>query len=75
MATSQLGRNLRTAREARSWSRETLARESATSVPTIARTELYGAEPNLSILYAWALALDIEASDLLRETEPTEAVS
>lgn len=72
MATSALGRTLRSAREAREWSRETLAAKSGTSVAAIARTELYGALPRMSTLYGWANALEIDAADLLVE-QPAEA--
>lgn len=72
MATSALGRNLRSAREAREWSRETLARESGTSVPAISRTELYGKEPRLSTLYQWARALDVDPAELLPSIEVTD---
>lgn len=74
MATSPLGRNLRSAREARQWSRETLARESGTSVATIARTELNASyTPGVSHIYAWAQALEIEPGALLPLPEPSEA--
>lgn len=65
MATSPLGRKLRSAREARGWSRETLAKASGTSTANISRIELYGHVPSLSSVYAWALALELEPSDLL----------
>jgi len=60
-----LGRNLRAAREARGWSRQTLKELSHTSTRAIADAELKGKEPRLSTLYAWAKALGIEACDLL----------
>ena len=69
MATSTLGGNLRSAREGRGWSRETLARKSSTSVPAIARTELYGTEPRLSTLWKWALALEVEPTELLPDVQ------
>lgn len=65
MATSPLGTTLRTARNARGWSRATLARQSGTSEPTISRTELYGSRPRLSTLMAWADALGLSLGDLL----------
>lgn len=71
--TSSVGSNLRREREARGWSRETLARESGTSLPTIARTELYGKEPRISTLTAWADALGVSLTVLLGSEEGTAA--
>lgn len=65
MATTTLGTALRVAREARGWSRATLAKKSGTSEPAIARTELYGNQPRLTTLEAWAEALDTSVGDLL----------
>jgi len=65
MQTSTLGRNLRSIREHLGWSRATLARESGVSEPTIARVELYGAQPRLDTLVAWADALGTDVSTLL----------
>lgn len=62
-----LGRNLRTAREAKGWSRATLARESSTSSAAIARAELYGRQPRLSTVRLWAEALGISLADLVTE--------
>lgn len=74
MATSTLGRNLRTAREARGWSRETLSRESGTAVASISRTELYGHTPTLGLVYAWASALEVPLGEILPdELEETVA--
>lgn len=56
---------LRAAREARGWSRATLADASGTSEPAISRTELYGNQPRLSTLEAWADALGLTVGDLL----------
>jgi transcriptional regulator with XRE-family HTH domain len=69
MATTTFGTQLRTAREARGWSRETLARQSGTSAPAIARTELYGTQPRLSTLEAWAKALELPLAVLLGPAE------
>jgi transcriptional regulator with XRE-family HTH domain len=60
-----IGANLRKARERREWSRETLARKSGVSTPTIARCELYGKVPRLDNLTALAGALDVELAELL----------
>lgn len=56
---------LRNAREARGWSRRTLAGESGTSEAAIARTELYGDLPRLATLAAWAKALGMAPGDML----------
>lgn len=74
MATSTLGTTLRRNREARGWSRATLAQKSGTSEPAIARTELYGNSPRLATLRQWADALEIDISVLLADTS-TEAAS
>lgn len=69
MATTPLGIALRDARKARGWSRATLADASGTSEPAIARTELYGNQPRLTTLEAWASALDIPLVTLLNESD------
>jgi transcriptional regulator with XRE-family HTH domain len=61
-----LGLELRTLREAKGWSRRTLADRSATSEASIARTELYGHTPKVTILSRWADALDVSVADLLK---------
>lgn len=63
--TSVLGVNLRRAREARDWSRAALAAKSGTSEPAIAKTELYGNQPRLTTLEAWAAALEVSVGELL----------
>jgi len=60
-----LGDELRTLREARGWSRRTLADRSATSEATIARAELNGKVPKVDIIARWAVALDVPVADLL----------
>lgn len=67
MATSTLGTTLRATREAKQWSRATLAKRSGTSEPAIARTELYGSSPNIATLQRWAEALEVDISELLNE--------
>lgn len=66
-STTTLGRNLRTAREAKSWSRAVLARESGTSPAAIARAELYGKQPRLSTIRLWADALGVSLAVLVTE--------
>lgn len=56
--TSALGRTLRMLREARGWSRETLAGNAGVGVATISRIELYGRTPSLGVLYLLAGALE-----------------
>ncbi len=63
--TSELGRCLRILREAAEWSRETLARQSGVSVATIARIELYGRTPSLTVLRKLADSLDVPATHFL----------
>lgn len=67
MADSTLGTTLRRTREAKGWSRATLAKKSTTSEPAIARTELYGSSPRLATLRQWAEALEVDISFLLSE--------
>ena len=67
MATSTLGTTLRATREAKGWSRATLAKRSGTSEPAVARTELYGSSPRLTTLRQWADALEVDISYLLNE--------
>lgn len=62
---------LRTLREARGWSRETLAAKSGTTAMTILRYEVHGSDPALSTLKAWADALGVSIDDML--TEPDTA--
>lgn len=69
MATTPLGTALRTAREARGWSRAALADASGTSEPAISRTELYGNQPRLATLEAWARALDMPLVVLLDQSD------
>jgi transcriptional regulator with XRE-family HTH domain len=69
MATTPLGNALRDAREARGWSRATLADASGTSEPAISRTELYGNQPRLATLEAWASALEIPLVVLLNASD------
>ena len=57
--------DLRKLREARGWSRETLAEKSGTSAMTILRAELHGSDPSLSTLTAWADALDVPLDELV----------
>jgi transcriptional regulator with XRE-family HTH domain len=56
-------------REARGWSRETLADKSGTSAMTILRFELHGSDPSLSTLKAWADALDVTIAEMLYEPD------
>lgn len=67
MTDPTLGTTLRRTREAKGWSRATLAAKSGTSEPAIARTELYGSSPRLATLRLWAEALEVEVSALLNE--------
>lgn len=60
---------LRTLREARGWSRETLADKSGTSAMTVLRFELHGSDPSLSTLKAWSDALGVSIAEMLREPE------
>lgn len=69
MADSTLGTTLRRTREAKQWSRATLAKESGTSEPAIARTELYGSSPRLATLRRWADALEVDVSFLIDEKQ------
>ncbi len=74
MATTTLGSRLRTAREARGWSRATLAKQSGTSEPAVARTELYGNSPRLATLRLWADALELDMASFL-DDDPAEVAS
>lgn len=64
---------LRTLREARDWSRETLAEKSGTSAMTVLRAELHDANPSISTVAAWAHALGVSVSDLMGDGEPETA--
>lgn len=64
---------LRTLREARGWSRETLADRSGTSAMTVLRAELHDANPAISTVAAWAHALGVSVSDLMGDGEGTAA--
>lgn len=68
-----LAANLRSAREALGWSRATLARKSGTSTAAIARTELYGKQPRIPTVRAWAGALGTTIAVLLDEAEAASA--
>ena len=57
--------DLRKLREARGWSRETLAEKSGTSAMTVLRAELHGSDPSLSTLTAWADALGVQIDELV----------
>lgn len=60
-----LGQHLRSLREAKGWSRETLARKSGTAPLTILRAEVHGTDPTLSSLTAWADALEVPLAELV----------
>lgn len=72
-ARTDLGRNLRTLREARGWSRDLLARKSDTAPLTILRAEVHGSDPAASTLLAWATALDVTVSELVGDHDPADA--
>lgn len=72
-STSALGRSLRTLREARGWSRDTLASRAGVGEATIARVELYGHEPSLPVLRSLAVGLGVPLAHLLDELEPKDA--
>lgn len=69
------GRRLRTERDAKGWSRRTLADKSGTSEASIARVELTGHHAKLDSWDAWSAALAVPLSQLLDDTEPVEAAS
>ena len=62
-----MGRNLRTLRDARGWSRDLLARKSDTAPLTILRAEVHGSDPALSTVLAWADALGVSLDELAGE--------
>lgn len=70
---TEIGQRLRALREARGWSRETLARRSDTAPLTILRAEVHGSDPALSTVLAWADALDVSLGDLAGDTDPEAA--
>ena len=65
--STPLGFRLRAAREAKGWSRETLARATGTSALTILRAEIHGSSPRIDTLTSWAEALDVSIGQLLAE--------
>ena len=62
--TKALGSVIRTAREAKGWSRATLAREAGVAQGTISNVELYGTAPRWDTVQRLAHALDIDVSQL-----------
>lgn len=68
------GRRLRQHREAKGWSRRTLADRSGTSEANIARVELNGHNAKLDSWDAWSACLEVPLSVLLDEPT-TEAAS
>lgn len=63
--TSELGRTVRSLREGRGWSRDTLARRAGVGEATVARIELYGTTPSLGVLTSLAVALSVPVASLL----------
>ncbi len=59
-ALADLGKVVRKAREARGWSRATLAREAGVAAGTISNLELYGTEPRWDTVRALAETLDLD---------------
>lgn len=68
-----IGQRLRSLREGKGWSRETLARFSGTAPLTILRAEVHGSDPAASTLLAWADALDVTVSELIGDHDPEAA--
>lgn len=68
-AQTDLGAKLRSLREGKGWSRETLAKRSGTTPLTILRAEIHGSEPTLASLQRWANALGVPVADLLPGAE------
>ena len=69
MQSSALGATVRAAREARGWSRATLAKQAAVSSGTVSSLELYGTAPRWDTVQSIARALDIDLSTLDRASE------
>lgn len=63
------GTRLRAEREARGWSRRTLADKAGTSESNIARVELYGHRAGLDQWDAWSDVLEVPLSRLLEDSE------
>lgn len=70
---SDLGRRLRSLREARGWSRDLLARKSGITTMTILRTEVHGTDPTLATVQSLATALDVTVSELVGDHDPAAA--
>ena len=71
-SASARGRRLRQAREAKGWSRRTLADRSGTSEATNARVELYEHQAGLDSWDAWSAHLGVPLADLLDDPPSTE---
>jgi transcriptional regulator with XRE-family HTH domain len=62
------GRAIRQLREARGWTRGTLALNAGIGEATICRVELYGTEPSTPVLRKIAAAFDVSVASLLEPT-------
>ena len=65
--TTERSQRVRSLREGKGWSRQTLARKAGVSEATVARIELYGQDVKLSTWEAMAQALDTPLTDLVGE--------
>lgn len=67
MPITELGQAVREAREAKGWSRATLAGHARIGATTVASIELYGRAPRLETVRSIARALGVPLADLLEE--------
>jgi len=65
--TTERSQRVRSLREGKGWSRQTLARKAGVSEATVARIELYGQDVKLSTWEAMADALDTPLVELVGE--------
>lgn len=65
--TTERSQRVRSLREGKGWSRQTLARKAGVSEATVARIELYGQDVKLSTWEAMADALGTPLTELVGE--------
>lgn len=70
--TTERSQRVRSLREGKGWSRQTLARKAGVSEATVARIELYGQDVKLSTWDSMAQAFDVPLADLLTIKEPCQ---
>lgn len=69
-----MGSAIRTAREAKGWSRATLAQKAGVAPGTVSNVELYGTEPRWDTVQAIAAALGLDL-DAVLSSAPSKAAS